>query len=65
MSTDFWNNVTLGDGRRARLQPQGCVNRIVEDDGQLSCNHDDHTPCQRQGHQTITTYEVVITEEPS
>ena len=36
-----WNLVTLGDGTTARLNPAGCLNRIVEADGHYSCNHGD------------------------
>lgn len=57
---EFWNEVILGDGRRARLLPVGSLSRIVDDDGHYSCNHGDDVTCERTGHQTVITYEVVI-----
>ena len=54
-----WNIVTLGDGTRARLMPQSCLNVITEADGHRSCNHGDATVCDRTGHETISLYEVV------
>lgn len=54
----FINHVIMGDGTFARLWPEGCVNRIREDDGHLSCNHGDGTGCARDGHETVTTYTI-------
>lgn len=42
--------------RSAALRPLGCMNRIIEDDGHWSCWHDDSSPCDREGHETIETY---------
>ena len=58
-SERFWNEVTMGDGTRARLVPGGCLNRITEPSGRVSCNHGDSTTCTRAGHETIALYEVV------
>lgn len=55
----YQNHVVMGDGTRAVLVPGGCLNRIREPDGHASCNHGDSTVCDRQGHETITLYEVV------
>lgn len=60
-----WNRVTLGNGEEAILLPAlACINRIREPDGRLSCNHGDETPCDRTGHETIGTYEVVKRGDP-
>lgn len=56
-----WNVVTLGDGRSAWLKPAGYLNRNVNLDGSLACNHPDATPCDRTVHTTISLYEVEIT----
>ncbi len=60
-----WNHVVLGDGTRAVLVPGGaCINRIIEADGHRSCEHGDHVPCDRTGHQTISLYEVIREGDP-
>lgn len=61
----FWNEVTMGDGTRARLVPGGCLNRITEEDGHRSCDHGDMKCSQNdRPHETISLYEVVPLPAP-
>lgn len=57
-----WNIVTMGDGSTARLVPRGCLNRRRNEDGSVSCNHGDLTPCDLPDHETISLYEIEIIE---
>lgn len=58
MSEPFQNHAIMGDGTYARLVPSGCLNRIREADGHISCDHSDAVTCFRTGHETIILYEV-------
>jgi hypothetical protein len=53
-----YNDVMMGDGSAAWLRPIGSVSRITDPLGHVSCLHTDATPCDRSGHETLTTYYV-------